>query len=221
MTTSPHSKQVHAGQAVYLPWTLPLYDLVAFKINCRFLFRVPVSEVVAMFDRNVSPEHLDVGVGTGYFLDNCRTAPEQAITLVDLNEHSLRHAARRLARFEVRTVRANALEPLPLPKAAFGSASMNFLLHCVPGSIRQKAKVLDHVAACVRPGGRIFGATVLSKGVPVGAAARAVVPVWNWRGMMNNSEDSLGDLRTELAARFPSHKVSVHGCTALFEAEVP
>jgi ubiquinone/menaquinone biosynthesis C-methylase UbiE len=206
---------------VYSPWTLPLYDLVAFKINCRFLFRVSASEVVAMFDRNVSPDHLDVGVGTGYFLDNCRTAADQAITLADLNEHSLRHAARRLDRFEVKTVRANALEPLPLPKAAFGSASINFLLHCVPGSISQKAKVLDHVAACVRPGGRVFGATVLSKGVPVGAAARVGFSALNWRGVMHNSEDSLHDLRTELAARFPVHKVSVHGCAALFEAEVP
>ncbi|MGV4987459.1 class I SAM-dependent methyltransferase [Streptomyces sp. NRAIS4] len=221
MTASPLSDQVHAGQAMYRPSTLALYDLVAFKINCRFLFRVPVSEVVAMFDRNVSPDHLDVGVGTGYFLDNCRTAPGQAITLADLNEHSLRHAARRLARFEVRTVRANALEPLPLPEAAFGSASTNFLLHCVPGTIRQKAKVLDHVAACVRPGGRIFGATVLTQGVPVGAAARAAFSAWNWRGVMHNSEDSLDDLRTELAARFPTHQLSVHGCTALFEAEVP
>ncbi|MFD7549515.1 class I SAM-dependent methyltransferase [Streptomyces sp. NPDC059578] len=221
MTASSHSDQVYAGQAVYRPWTLPVYDLVAFKINCRFLFRVPVSEVVAMFDRNVSAEHLDVGVGTGYFLDNCRTDPQQSITLADLNEHSLRHAARRLARFDVTTVRANALEPLPLPEASFGSASLNFLLHCVPGSIREKAAVLDNVAACVRPGGRIFGATVLSKGVPVGAAARASFAAWNRRGMMNNSEDSLDDLRAELAARFPVHTVTVHGCTALFEAEVP
>ncbi|MFI2511113.1 class I SAM-dependent methyltransferase [Streptomyces sp. NPDC018972] len=221
MPTSPHSDQVHAGQALYRPWTLAMYDMVAFRFNCRFLFRVPVSEVVAMFDRNVSPNHLDVGVGTGYFLDNCRTAPQQAITLADLNEHSLRHAARRLARFEVDTVRANALEPLPLPKAAFGSASMNFLLHCMPGTIRQKAEALDHVAACVRPGGRVFGATVLSRGVPVGAAARVAFSAWNWRGVMHNSEDDLADLRTELAARFPIHKVSVHGCAALFEAEVP
>lgn len=220
MTTSPRSDQVHAGQAIYRPWTLPLYDLVAFKVNCRVLFRVPVSEVAAMFDRNVSPEHLDVGVGTGYFLDHC-TAPRRSITLADLNEHSLHHAARRLARFDVTTVQANALEPLPLPERSFGSASMNFLLHCVPGSIREKAGVLDNVAACVRPGGRIFGATVLTKEVPVGPVARAMFPSLNRRGVMNNAQDSLGDLRTELAARFPDHRLTVHGCTALFEAEVP
>ncbi|MEU3459401.1 class I SAM-dependent methyltransferase [Streptomyces sp. NPDC006733] len=221
MTASPPSDQVRAGQAIYLPWTLPLYDRVAFQVNCRLFFRVPVPEVVALFDRNVSAQHLDVGVGTGYFLDHCRTAPQQAITLADLNEHSLRHAARRLARFDVTTVQANALEPLPLPEASFGSASMNFLLHCVPGSIRQKAVVLDNVAACVRPGGRIFGATVLTQGVPVGAAARVAFPLLNRRGVMQNAEDSLEDLRTELAARFPEHTLTVHGCTALFEAEVP
>ncbi|WP_435240499.1 methyltransferase [Streptomyces cucumeris] len=221
MTASPHSDQVLAGQTIYRPWTLPLYDLVAFRINCRFLFRVPVSEVLGLFDRNVSSEHLDVGVGTGYFLDNCRTTPGQSITLADLNEHSLRHAAQRLARFDVTTVKANALEPLPLPERAFGSASMNFLLHCVPGTIREKAGVLDHVAACVRPGGRLFGATVLTQGVPVGAAARVNFRMWNRRGFMHNAEDRLEDLRAELAARFPDHTLTVHGCTALFEAEVP
>ncbi|MBW1599892.1 class I SAM-dependent methyltransferase [Streptomyces sp. JJ38] len=221
MTSSSLSNQVRAGQVAYRPWTLPMYDLVAFKLNCRYVFRVPVSELVAMFDRNISAEHLDLGVGSGYFLDNCQTAPGQSITLADLNEHTLRHAARRLTRFRVRTVRANALEPLPLPEAAFGSASVNFLLHCVPGDIRRKAVVFDHVAACVRPGGRLFGSTVLSKGVPLNPAARAALPLWNRSGVMHNSEDSLEDLRAELAARFPVHRVTVHGCTALFEAEVP
>lgn len=220
MTTSPHADQVRAGAAMYRPWTLSLYDMVAFKINCRFLFRVPVREVVAMFDRNVSTKHLDLGVGTGYFLDNCH-APRQAITLADLNEHSLHHAATRLARFEVDTVTANALEPLPLPENAFDSASLNFLLHCVPGTLREKAKVLDNVAACVRPGGRLFGATVLTGGVPVGPAARVAFSAWNRRGVMHNSEDRLDDLRSELAARFPVHRLTVHGCAALFEAEVP
>ncbi|GAA1393995.1 class I SAM-dependent methyltransferase [Kitasatospora putterlickiae] len=216
-----HSDQVIAGQAMYNPSTLRAYDLAAFQFNCRFLFRVPVSEVVGMFDRNISANHLDLGVGTGYFLDHCRTAPGQAITLADLNEHSLKHAAARLARFDVRTVRANALEPLPLPGREFGSASMNFLLHCVPGDIRAKARVFDNVAACVKPGGRIFGATVLMKGVPVGALARTVLGAWNKRGIMHNAEDSLDDLRAELAARFPEHELTVRGCTALFEAEVP
>lgn len=220
MSTSPRHDKLHAGQTIYRPWTLPFYDLMAFKVNCRVAFGVPVSEVEALFDRNVSLDHLDVGVGTGYFLDKC-TAPLRSITLVDLNQHSLRHAARRLNRFDVTTVRANALEPLPLPERSYGSASMNFLLHCVPGSIREKAAVFDHVAAAVRPGGRIFGATVLTHGVPVGPLAGVMFPMLNWRGVMNNEADSLEDLRAELSARFPNHELTVRGCTALFEAEVP
>ncbi|KJS59751.1 class I SAM-dependent methyltransferase [Streptomyces rubellomurinus] len=219
--TASHSDQVIAGQAMYNPSTLRLYDFAAFQLNCRFLFRVPVSEVVGLFDRNVSAKHLDLGVGTGYFLDHCRTHPGQAITLADLNEHSLNHAAARLARFDVTTVQANALEPLPLPGREFGSASMNFLLHCVPGDMREKAVVFDNVAACVKPGGRLFGATVLTGGVPVNPLAKVMLGAWNKRGIMHNGADSLDDLRDALAARFPRHKLTVRGCTALFEAEVP
>ncbi|MFF4974670.1 class I SAM-dependent methyltransferase [Streptomyces sp. NPDC001083] len=213
---------VHEGQAAYTPWTLRFYDLAIFQVNCRFFWRVPVRELLALFDRNLADVHLDIGVGTGYLLDRCRAhAPRQAVTLADLNEHSLRHAARRLARYQITTVRADALRALPLPPGCFGSASVNFLLHCLPGTIRSKAAVLDHAAACVRPGGRLFGATVLARGVRVTAGARAQLALLNRRGVFHNAHDSLADLRTELAARFPSHRIAVFGCTAVFEAEVP
>ncbi|MFJ2577426.1 class I SAM-dependent methyltransferase [Kitasatospora aureofaciens] len=216
------SAGVWAGQAAYRGWTLPCYDLVVFGVNCPFAWRIPVAELLALFERNLAGEHLDVGVGTGYLLDRCRKpAGRQAITLADLNPQALRCAARRLARYEVVAVRADALEPLPLPAGAFGSASVNFLLHCLPGPMAAKARVLDHVAACVRPGGRVFGATVLSAGVPVGAFGRAELALFNAVGVFHNRGDGPAGLRAELAARFPVHRVQVRGCVALFEAQVP
>ncbi len=212
--------RVHAGQAIYGPLTLPVYDFVAFKVNCRVLFGVPVSEITEMFDRNVGTSHLDVGVGTGYFLDTS-TATRRRITLVDLNEHSLSYAARRLSRFDVTTHRADVLEPLPVAPKSLDSVSMNFLLHCLPGPMRCKAAALDNVAACVRPGGRIFGATVLTQGVPVAPLARVMFPVLNWRGVMNNRWDSLEGLQKALEVRFVDVRIDVYGSTALFEAQVP
>ncbi|MFG2478546.1 class I SAM-dependent methyltransferase [Streptomyces fagopyri] len=222
MTDPALPVDVLRGQAAYQPWTLRLYDLAIFQVNCRFFWRVPVLELFALFDRNLTEAHLDIGVGTGYLLDRCRAhAPRQAVTLADLNEHSLRHGARRLARYRITTLQADALRALPLPSASFGSASINFLLHCLPGDIRSKARVLDHAAACVRPGGRLFGATVLTQGVRVTPGARAQLAFLNRRGIFHNTHDSLADLRIELAARFPSHRLSVFGCTAVFEAEIP
>lgn len=221
MTSTALDPDVAAGQAVYRPWTLALYDLAVYGINCPYLWRVPVAEMVSLYERNLSPDHLDLGVGTGYLLDRCRKpAAEQRITLADLNPHSLDYTAGRLARYQPARQQANALEPLPFEPGSFGSAGTSMLLHCVPGAIPDKARVLDHLAACVRPGGRVFGATILRVGVPVTPQGRAAMAVFNRAGVFHNGHDSLADLRTALADRFTDFDLRVRGCVALFEAAV-
>ena len=44
--------------------------------------------------------HLDVGVGTGWFLDRVRPPADLELTLLDANPACLHHAAARLARSE-------------------------------------------------------------------------------------------------------------------------
>src|SRR5262245_50055976 len=101
------------------------------------------------YNRHLRSRHLDIGVGTGWYLDRAAWPVERPeITLLDLNENSLSAAARRLARYAPQPVRANVLEPLPLERARFESAAVNYLFHCLPGSIESKAAT---VAANVRP----------------------------------------------------------------------
>ena len=93
-------EDVKAGQAAYTPLTLRIYDWFVLGFSNRFLWRCPTSELEALYDRNVSARHLDIGVGTGYFLDKAAwPVADPEITLVDLNPHSLDAAARRIARF--------------------------------------------------------------------------------------------------------------------------
>jgi hypothetical protein len=57
--------------------------------------------------------HLDVGVGTGYFLDRCTfpvAAPE--VHLMDLNPNCLEKTARRIRRYRPVTHRCNVLDPI-------------------------------------------------------------------------------------------------------------
>jgi hypothetical protein len=78
-----------AGQAVYSRWTLQLYDLYVLGLSCRLAWRCPASALLPHYDAHVSSHHLDVGVGSGYFLDRCRfPVPRPAIVLLDLNEAS-------------------------------------------------------------------------------------------------------------------------------------
>ena len=61
------------------------------------IFKCPARRIVAFYDQHVSDRHLEVGPGTGYFLDRCRfpvATPE--IHLLDLNPDCLEKASRRL-----------------------------------------------------------------------------------------------------------------------------
>ena len=93
------SDPAYHGQAVYTPRTLRAYDTIVVKWSNRLVWRCPARRLLAHYDRHVSASHLDVGPGTGYYLERCRFPEEDAqITLLDPNSDVLRFAAHRLER---------------------------------------------------------------------------------------------------------------------------
>lgn len=217
----PRAAEIEAGQAVYTPLVLAVYDWFVLGISNRWLWRCPTPALRQLYDRNVSPRHLDIGVGTGYFLDKAKwpvARPE--ITLVDLNANSLRAAAERIRRFAPRTVRANALRPLPA-MGPFESAGLCYLLHCLPGAITEKAVVFDHLRPVLAPGARVFGATILQGDAPRSWAAQRLMKLYNRKGIFSNAQDTRQGLEAALNARFRDLKIEIMGAVALFEARAP
>ncbi|MGI9415960.1 MAG: class I SAM-dependent methyltransferase, partial [Hyphomicrobiales bacterium] len=181
--------RVRAGQAAYTPLTLKIYDWFVLGFSNRFVWRCPTSELEALYDRNVSARHLDVGVGTGYFLDKAAwPVADPQITLVDLNSHSLDAAARRIGRFSPEAVVANILEPLPIERT-FDSVGLCYLLHCLPGSIPEKAVLFDHVLPVMADGASLFGATIVQGDAPRSRAAQALMNIYNRKGIFSNAQD--------------------------------
>jgi SAM-dependent methyltransferase len=211
-------QEIEAGHAVYSPMVLRSYDWFVLGLSNHIMWRCPTIELRGLYDRNISARHLDVGVGTGYFLDKARwPVSNPAITLVDLNTNSLDFAAKRIRRYEPQTVVANLLEPLP-PLEPFGSAALCYLLHCIPGAIPDKAVAFDHVRPLLAPDARIFGATILQGSVPRSRPAQALMNLYNSKGIFSNAADTLEDLETALRERFSDVKVEVKGVVALFQA---
>lgn len=209
-----------AGQAIYTRRTLRVYDLLVHGLSNRFLWRVSTGDLQAMFDRCVGMRHLDIGVGTGLFLDRLSHRREwPAITLVDLNDAALASAAARLARYRPVTVKANALAPLDL-RGPFDSASLCYLLHCLPGDIPQKAVVLDRIRPYLAEGAVVFGATLLQGDAPRSRAAQKLMDAYNARGIFSNAGDRFEDLRAALETRFQEVTLTRSGCAALFRARV-
>src|SRR3546814_6710480 len=132
----------------------------------RFLWRCPTAELVGLYDANVSANHLDAGVATGYFLDRCRFPSEQPrLCLLDLNEICLATAAARVARYRPEVLRATVLAPIPQPPEPFDSLGITYLLHCLPGPMARKAVAFANLKPLLRDGPRVFGAPLLGRGV--------------------------------------------------------
>jgi SAM-dependent methyltransferase len=207
------------GQAVYTPGLLAIYDTAALRIILPLGWGCSIGRILDLYDHHVSPRHLDVGVGTGYFLKNCRRlVPGYQLTLLDMNPNSLRKTAERLAPLAPASVQANVLEPIDLPAESFSSVSMTQLLHCLPGSLTDKAPALDNVATLMRPGAVLFGTTVLWRGQQHNMLGRRILRSYDERGIYSNREDDLDTLRAILDATFIRSEVTMAGRIATFTA---
>ena len=212
--------RIDAGQAVYTPLTLWLYDWFVLGFSNSMLWRCPSAQLRAMYDRNVSSNHLDIGVGTGYFLDHAQWPVEKPdIMLVDLNSHSLAAASSRIARYAPRTLNTDVFKPLPFERA-FDSVGVCYLLHCLPGDMIQKCAIFDNIVPAMREGARVFGATILQGDAPRSRPAQWLMSFYNRKGVFSNAADTIADLGDELESRFSNVSITRHGAVAIFEARV-
>jgi len=216
------NEAVRAGQAVYSPRVLKMYDWLVLGLSNRLVWRCPTRHLEALYRQHLTANHLDVGVGTGYFLDRCGlplegdSSPPPRVVLMDLNATCLATAAQRIARYQPEQLQRNILEPIALDGPPFDSIGLNYVLHCLPGTMHEKAQVLDHLLPHLNPGGVIFGSTLLSAGVSRNLVARRLMAVYNHKGIFCNSEDSLDNLQSALSERFAESHVEPIGSAALF-----
>lgn len=214
-------EQVNAGQAIYTRRTLAVYDLVVLGVSNHFIWKCPTQRLVDHYNKHVSANHLDVGVGTGYFLDQCQfPTPTPRIALIDLNANSLEYASQRIARYNPELYCKNVLEPIFWDKDKFDSVGINYLLHCIPGSIESKSVAFEHLKALMNPNAVLFGSTLLQGDVPRSWLAKKLMNTYNKKGIFSNQKDTLEGLKRMLNKYFREVSVEVVGCAALFSGRV-
>ena len=138
------------------------------------------------------------------------------VALMDLNQNALDFAAQRIARYKPETYVRNVLEPISLDAMKFDSVGINYLLHCLPGSIDSKSVAFDHLKALMKPGAVIFGATLLQGGVARSWPAKRLMDFYNGKGIFSNEKDGIDGLQRALGQRFRSVSIEIVGCAALF-----
>lgn len=213
------SDAAYAGQEVYSRAFLRIYDPVILGFYGNVVWRCPTSRLVGQYRQLVGHRHLDVGPGTGYFLEHARLPNDAQITLLDPNSDVLAHAARRLSHRHPSVIQADVLKPLPLTAGErFDSAALNYVLHCLPGPPTRKIAAVQNVAAVLKPGGVLFGATVLGATGPHTWFSRAVLRFVNARRIFDNLSDTEDGLRDLLHASFATVEIDVIGSVAVFTA---
>jgi SAM-dependent methyltransferase len=214
------SDPAYKGQSDYTPRLLSVYDRFVIGFMAPRVLRTPMAPLLDQYRELVGPRHLDVGPGTGWFLDNADLAPSTEITLLDPNPDVLAHSERVLRRFSITTVEADVLKPLPVA-GPFDSAALNMVLHCLPGPSSRKAEAIRNVAAVVDADGVLFGAAVLGRSAPHSRPARVFLRFANHKGGFDNLEDTIQDLRSMLEESFEDVEVTEMGSAARFVARRP
>ena len=210
----------YAGQSEYTPFFLKIYDPVILGFFTRVVWRCPTSVLVERYRRHIRPRHLDVGPGTGYFLERAGLPEGSPVTILDPNTNVLDHATRRLERLDVIAVEADVCQPLPID-GPFESAALNGVIHCLPGPLTRKAAAIANVAAVLASDGVLFGASILGTSGGHSRLARTLLSANNRRGVFDNLEDSKEGLREILQASFERVELETVGSFAIFSATGP
>lgn len=211
-----------AGAAVYSPLTLKLYDFVVLNFSNRYAWKCSTDQVLLpFFQQHLGQRHLDVGVGTGYYLAKTEFKVSQELALLDLNDSSLKMAAERAGR-PCDLFLGDIMKPNPLQSdRAFDSISLFYLYHCLPGTMEEKAAALANLSPYLAPGGVMYGATILGKSVNYNIIGRRLIDVYNTKGVFGNRYDTLEGIRVALQHHFQRVDIRQKGNVALFAVYQP
>ncbi|RUL78813.1 methyltransferase [Dyella choica] len=212
------------GAAVYSRRVLKIYDRWVLGFSNSHAWKCPTDTVLLQFFRqHLSTNHLDVGVGSGFYLANSASQPGQKVTLLDLNDNSLRAAAARIAPLQPTMVHEDVLQPSgALGDCKFSSISMFYLLHCLPGQMALKGSAVFHLLRKhLMANGTLYGATILGDQSGHNWIGRRLMKLYNRKGIFGNRQDTLTDLESALRRHFAKVTVWQQGHVALFRAEIP
>ena len=217
---SPQQLNTESGASVYSPTILKLYDFAVLGLSNRFVWQCPTKTVLLPFYKeHLGLKHLDVGVGTGFYIARAGLTRSHQVSLLDLNENSLRAAAAQVKQAKVRTFMRDVMQPSSEPAdTGYDSISLFYLLHCLPGTMDDKETAIANLKRYLSKDGVLYGATILGDEAAHNPIGRMLLKLYNDKGVFHNMADTLNDLQRMLRRQFQNVQIRRHNKVALFVA---
>ena len=207
------------GQMFFSTMSHRVYDTGLYKFVTGSFWRCPTELLLDNYADHISNNHLEVGVGSGYFLRRTLCADFlDRLMLSDLNKRCLAKSGAKLAVFEPEMLKHNIQAPLPACARGFKSVGMNYVLHCIPGRFSRNQAIFRNVHAALETGGVFFGATLIQGKFRQGAASWLLMRALNGLGIFNNRNHRVDELKGALEVYFSKVQVSMVGNAAVFVA---
>src|ERR1700730_10470843 len=215
---SPQQLNTESGASVYSPTILKLYDFGVLGLSNRFVWQCPTKTVLLPFYKeHLGLKHLDVGVGTGFYIARAGLTRSHQVGLLDLNENSLRAAAAQVKEANVRTFLLDVMQPSSEPAdTGYDSISLFYVLHCLPGSMDDKETAIANLKRYLAKDGVLYGATILGEEAAHNPMGRMLLKLYNDKGVFHNVADTLEGLKRMLRRQFQDVQVVRHNNVALF-----
>jgi ubiquinone/menaquinone biosynthesis C-methylase UbiE len=217
---SPQQLNTESGASVYSPTILKLYDFAVLGLSNRFVWQCPTKTVLLPFyKKHLGLKHLDVGVGTGFYLARVSLTRSHQVSLLDLNENSLRAAAAQVKQAKVRTFMRDVMQPSSEPvDTGYDSISLFYLLHCLPGTMDDKETAIANLKRYLSKDGVLYGATILGDEAAHNPIGRMLLKLYNDKGVFHNMADTFDDPQRMMKRQFQNVQIRRHNKVALFVA---
>jgi ubiquinone/menaquinone biosynthesis C-methylase UbiE len=209
---SPQQLNTEPGVSVYSPTILKLYDFGVLGLSNRFVWQCPTKTVLLPFYKeHLGLKHLDVGVGTGFYLARAGLTRSHQVSLLDLNENSLQAAAAQVKQAKVRTFMRDVMQPSSEPAdTGYDSISLFYLLHCLPGTMDDKETAIANLKRYLSKDGVLYGATILGDQAAHNPIGRMLLKLYNDKGVFHNTADTLDNLQRMLRRQFQNVQIRRH-----------
>ena len=220
MTTNITEEDISKGQACYSKNLLSIYDLWVVYFSNRFLWRCPKNIMIEQYKKRTSMNHLDIGVGTGYYLKKLHWQAGSKLSLMDLNKNSLLKTSETIKPVQAyQAIQADIFKPQTNHQAEFDSISMNYLLHCLPGNLEDKSDAIKNAVEMLKPNGTLFGATIIGDERYHHLISNHVQRFYQRKGIFSNQNDNIDQLEHILNIYLENVSIKRYGAVVLFSGQ--